>query len=200
MAMLESAITPSVPVECSVTPRQYTMAAASAAAYILAAETRSARSMPAHGLHALGRVVPHGRGQYLEAFGALAHEILVVQAVLDEVVHHAVRERHVRAGAQLQMDVGLRRQPDVARVHHDEPAPPLDRGAQLHADDGMRLFGFDPTSMTRSACRVMSSMEFVMAPEPSMVARPATVGACQTRAQQSTLFVCNASRAIFWNR
>ena len=46
MAMLESAITPSVPVECSVTPRQYTMAAASAAAYILAAETRSARSMP----------------------------------------------------------------------------------------------------------------------------------------------------------
>jgi hypothetical protein len=28
-----------------------------------------------------------------------------------------------------------------------------------------------------------SPMEFVMAPEPNVVARPATVGACQRRAQ-----------------
>ena len=44
--MFDSAMTPSVPVECSVTPRQYMMAAASAAAYIFAAATRSRRSMP----------------------------------------------------------------------------------------------------------------------------------------------------------
>ena len=46
IAMFDSAMTPSVPVECSVTPRQYMMAAASAAAYIFAAATRSRRSMP----------------------------------------------------------------------------------------------------------------------------------------------------------
>ena len=46
MAMFESAITPSVPVECSVTPRQYTMAAASAVPYIFAAATRSRWSTP----------------------------------------------------------------------------------------------------------------------------------------------------------
>lgn len=46
MAMFESAITPSVPVECSVTPRQYTMAAAPAPPYIFAADTRSRWSMP----------------------------------------------------------------------------------------------------------------------------------------------------------
>ena len=65
---------------------------------------------------------------------------------------------------------------------------------------GWASSGFDPTSMTTSAFRHTSSMEFVIAPEPSMVARPATVGACQTRAQQSTLFVWRLMRAIFWNR
>ncbi len=65
---------------------------------------------------------------------------------------------------------------------------------------GWASSGFDPTSMMTSALRVTSSMEFVIAPEPSMVARPATVGACQTRAQQSTLFVWSTMRAIFWNR
>ena len=44
MAMLDSAITPSVPVECSVTPRQYRMAARSARPYMRAAATRSAAS------------------------------------------------------------------------------------------------------------------------------------------------------------
>ena len=65
---------------------------------------------------------------------------------------------------------------------------------------GCASSGLLPTSMMTCACWVMSAIVFVMAPEPSVVARPATVGLCQTRAQLSTLFVWKATRAIFWNR
>ena len=64
---------------------------------------------------------------------------------------------------------------------------------------GWASSGLEPTSRMQSALPVMSSMVFVIAPEPSVVARPATVGACQTRAQLSTLFVSNAHLAIFWS-
>ena len=57
-----------------------------------------------------------------------------------------------------------------------------------------------PTIMMTSGTSVMSAMVLVIAPDPSVVARPATVGACQTRAQLSTLLVCRAQRAIFWKR
>ncbi len=103
-------------------------------------------------------------------------------------------------GTQLQMEVRALRQPDVARVHHDEAAAALRGGAHLHADDRMGLLGVRPHEHDHVRLRHTSSMEFVIAPEPSMVARPATVGACQTRAQQSTLFVWRLMRAIFWNR
>jgi hypothetical protein len=43
-------------------------------------------------------------------------------------------------------------------------------------------------------------MEFVMAPLPNAIARPATVELCQRRAQWSTLFVPMAARANFWRR
>jgi len=44
--------------------------------------------------------------------------------------------------------------------------------------------------MTRITFDLMTSaMEFVMAPEPSVVARPATVALCQSRAQWSMLLV-----------
>ena len=46
IAMLDSAITPSVPVVCSVTPRQYRIAALRAVPYILTADTRSCTEMP----------------------------------------------------------------------------------------------------------------------------------------------------------
>ena len=60
--------------------------------------------------------------------------------------------------------------------------------------------GGSSTSRMVSAFCVMSSMVLVIAPEPSVVARPATVGACQTRAQLSTLGLSNAHLAIFWKR
>jgi hypothetical protein len=46
----------------------------------------------------------------------------------------------------------------------------------------------------------ISRMEFVMAPDPKMAARPATVGECQRRAQWSTLLVPTAARMNFWKR
>jgi hypothetical protein len=42
-----------------------------------------------------------------------------------------------------------------------------------------------------------SLKEFVMAPEPNEVARSATVGACQVRAQWSMLFVLNTALKSF---
>jgi hypothetical protein len=44
----------------------------------------------------------------------------------------------------------------------------------------------------------MSLMLLVIAPEPNVLARPANVGACQTRAQLSTLLVYSTARANFW--
>ena len=49
------------------------------------------------------------------------------------------------------------------------------------------------------AVSLISLIELVMAPLPKVVARPATEGLCQRRAQWSTLFV-PSMRASFWNR
>ena len=46
--------------------------------------------------------------------------------------------------------------------------------------------------------RSMSSNEFVAAPVPSIALSAAALGAWQTRAQQSTLFVPSTTRANFW--
>jgi hypothetical protein len=43
-------------------------------------------------------------------------------------------------------------------------------------------------------------MEFVIAPDPNVAARPTTVALCQSRAQWSTLLVPNTARAIFMKR
>ena len=55
-----------------------------------------------------------------------------------------------------------------------------------------------PMAKTHPASPI-SSIELVIAPLPKLVARPATVGACQRRAQCSTLFVSITQRANFWN-
>ena len=45
-----------------------------------------------------------------------------------------------------------------------------------------------------------SGIEAQEAPRPTVIARPATVGACQVRAQLSTLFVPMTARMNFWKR
>lgn len=44
----------------------------------------------------------------------------------------------------------------------------------------------------------MSLLEFVIAPLPKVVARPAIVGACHKRAQWSILFVPSTVLVNFW--
>jgi hypothetical protein len=56
-----------------------------------------------------------------------------------------------------------------------------------------------PTASMSSAS-VSSAILLVIAPLPTVVARPATVAACQLRAQLSMLLVPMAVRAIFWRR
>jgi hypothetical protein len=48
---------------------------------------------------------------------------------------------------------------------------------------------FEPMISMAAAWLATSSMEFDIAPEPYVVARPATVLECQSRAQWSILFV-----------
>jgi hypothetical protein len=56
---------------------------------------------------------------------------------------------------------------------------------------------FEPTIRMTSRFSI-SWTEFVIAPEPKMAARPATVGACQSRAQWSMLLVPTPPRINFW--
>ena len=62
---------------------------------------------------------------------------------------------------------------------------------------GCASSGFDPTSIIKSDSPVVSAIVLVMAPEPSVIARPATDGECQTRAQLSTLLLPNPQRTSF---
>ena len=56
-----------------------------------------------------------------------------------------------------------------------------------------------PMERTHRASRI-SLMGLVIAPLPKVAARPATVGACQRRAQWSTLLVLSTALANFWIR
>jgi hypothetical protein len=58
----------------------------------------------------------------------------------------------------------------------------------------------DPITRKHPVCALNSGTELVIAPLPNAAARPATVGACQRRAQWSTLFVLTTTRANFCSR
>jgi hypothetical protein len=58
----------------------------------------------------------------------------------------------------------------------------------------------EPVIRKQRVCSLNSGVELVIAPLPKAAARPATVGACQRRAQWSTLLVLKKARASFWSR
>ena len=64
---------------------------------------------------------------------------------------------------------------------------------------GWVSFVLEPIMKITSAFSI-SVIEFVIAPEPNMAARLATVGLCQRRAQWSTLLVPIALLMNFWKR
>jgi hypothetical protein len=57
----------------------------------------------------------------------------------------------------------------------------------------------EPMTSATWHCSI-SWMELVIAPEPKLAARPATVELCQSRAQWSTLLVPTPARKSFWKR
>ncbi len=76
-------------------------------------------------------------------------------------------------------------------------APVAQRLLECSAPMGCASVVLEP--MTRMASASSSSaIELVMAPLPSDWARPATVEACQRRAQWSTLLVPSTARMNFW--
>ena len=91
--------------------------------------------------HALRRVGRDHLLELFEALGALGDELLVDESLFDEHVHDAVRERHVGARRELEMDVGELGKPDVAGVDHDELGALFHGAADLHAEDRVRLLG-----------------------------------------------------------
>ncbi len=58
---------------------------------------------------------------------------------------------------------------------------------------------FEP-QIRRQSVPIICSKGVVAAPLPSVASRPLTDGACQTRAQLSTLFVPIAALASFWSK
>jgi len=84
----------------------------------------------------------------------------------------------------------------AARVRDDEPGALPDGLDHPVRNNGMVLLrvGADDDSTSLFS---ISAIEFVIAPEPNTVARPATVALCQSRAQWSTLFVPTAARRNF---
>ena len=68
------------------------------------------------------------------------------------------------------------------------------------ATSGWASVVLEPMMRKHSVCSLNSGTELVIAPLPNAAARPATVGACQRRAQWSTLFVLTTARASFWMR
>ena len=95
----------------------------------------------ANGGRELGGAVGHQLAHGIEALGLLGDERLVYQALLDHDVEKPVGKGHVGAGPQLEVQVGVGREADVAGVHHDKVGSALNSLAQLHADDGVRLLG-----------------------------------------------------------
>ena len=80
---------------------------------------------PRHGLHLVERQLAGALGQLVEAVGPALHEVVVVEVLVDDDLDHAEREARVGAGAQLQVDVGVRGEPRDARLHADELAAEL---------------------------------------------------------------------------
>ena len=93
---------------------------------------------------ALRRVVLDGLPEGVEALGALVDVGLVVPAVADDRVQHAVDERVVRARLELQPEVRVLGELGAPRVDDDELGAAQMRLLHLVADDRVRLGGVGP--------------------------------------------------------
>ncbi len=131
----------------------------------------------------LRRIFHHLVLELFEADAAGFDIVLVVEVLGDEHVHEAVEEGDVAAHLDRQMH-GRQNRPDpcVRGSTTMSSAPFMTAFLTKVAATGWASVMLEP--MTRNILAFANSAkELVIAPEPKVVARPATVGACQVRAQ-----------------
>ncbi len=125
----------------------------------------------------------HGR-QGLEIFRPLLDKGLVVPAVFIDHVHHAVDQGHVGPQVMAHVQMGQMGDLGLPGVDHDEPGA-ICRARMMRMEPmGCATVVLDPMTKMQLASS-NSRKELVMAPLPNAAASPATVGACQRRAQWS---------------
>ncbi len=130
----------------------------------------------------LGRIF-HDLGlELLEAVAACLDEFLVVEILGDEHVHEAVEEGDVASHLDGQMMVAKSASACFRGSTTMSSGALQDGVLEKGRATGWASVMLDP--MTRNILAFSNSpKELVIAPEPNEVARPATVGACQVRAQ-----------------
>ena len=98
-------------------------------------------------------------------------------------VHQAIQEGDVAAHPEAHVGQGKVGQGGAPGIHQDQLGPVVHR--VFHEGGGHRVsLGHVGADDTKNILALSKSAKLlVMAPEPKEVARPATVGACQVRAQ-----------------
>ena len=132
-----------------------------------------------------------------EALGVLLDEVVIDQALGDDHVGHRVEQPDVGARPQLQVRSAMSAIQIARGSATTSVAPPLHGPLHLHRDDRMGLGGVAMPMTNRKSASRISPIEFVIAPAPNVVTRPATVGACHVAAHWWTLLVPKAARASF---
>jgi hypothetical protein len=61
----------------------------------------------------------------VKAFGSLRNVFLIVPVVLDDDVHHAVKQSHVTAEFVINGNIGKTGQMNIARIRDNEPGTPV---------------------------------------------------------------------------
>ena len=89
-------------------------------------------------------VLLHDFPQVVVALAALGDELPVGPALVDDDVHHAVDQGGIGAGDELQPQLGVVDQLDMARVGHDQPGSAPGGALHLAADDRVRFGGVRP--------------------------------------------------------
>ncbi len=88
-----------------------------------------------------GSIVSDHFRKFAKALRTVLNELTIGKPPSNNCVYHTVRKRDIGTRPQLQMHIGFARKGNVARINHNEFCPTLDRLANAHAHDGMRLFG-----------------------------------------------------------
>ena len=129
------------------------------------------------------RRILHDLGlQGLEAGAAAFDILLIIEIFGDQDMHQPIEEGHVGADLNGHVDISEFGQLGAARIATMSWAPLRTAFFRNVAATGWASVILEPITKNILAL-AKSAKELVIAPEPNEVASPATVGACQVRAQ-----------------